>query len=90
MRPNYLPGDPEPSSSLQSLATTSHQKWSCLVPLQMWGFLLVFWEGESPAPVLPAFLGVCVGERMKGEGGKGYPLLPHTDQESRPQAQLSG
>lgn len=43
--PNYLPGDLEPSSSLQPPATTSHQKWSCLVPLQMWGFLLVFWEG---------------------------------------------
>lgn len=65
MGPSYLPGDPEPPSSLQPSATTSHQKWRCLLPLQMWGFLPVLWE----APVLPAW--VCVvGRRVEGEGGK--------------------
>lgn len=58
MRPNYLPGDPELSSSLQPLATTSHQKWSCLVPLHMWAFFLLFWEGETMPQC--CLLWVCV------------------------------
>lgn len=55
------PRDLEPPSSLQPLAT-SHQKCRCLVPLQIWGFLLVLWE----ASVMPA-LGVCGETEGRGE-----------------------
>lgn len=59
---DYLRGDLEPPSSLQPLATL-HQR--CLVPLQIWGFLLVLWE----APVMPV-LGVCGEAEGRGEGDK--------------------